>query len=166
MKNKIEQLRALKNDNDFSIITDQIIHTLLDATIELLEREQPKQEPQKDKWQPLKDGWGNAYWGASAVFLTDWNTTYVDYGMVCKNEHDLTEKYKLLRAVSRLDSFIREYGEFVPKEQANHNYRVDIDSFGSWTVFCDFYISPLTTYHNQDVMQDVCNRLNNGEIEL
>jgi len=167
MKDTIKHLHSLKNDKNNSIMTGAILGALLDATIDLLEREQPKQEPQKDKWQPLKDGFcAQGFDDLIIVESKGWNKRLVDSGMVCKTEKDAIEKNKLLRAVSRLDSVIREYGEFFPEEANEYNYRVALGYYGKWIVTWDRIPSTLHTYHCFDVITEVCCRLNNGEIEL
>jgi len=170
MKDKIEKLRNLKtSENQAGAIGTghiyAVLNEVIDATIELLEREQPKQEPQKDKWKPLKKGWGYPTDNSAPYYSTMWLDGFVDSSMICKTEEDAIEKHKLLRAVSRLNSVIREYGEYVPIV-GQHNCRPCFDHSGKWIVISDVNPSPLYTYHIDKVINDVCTRLNSGEIEL
>ena len=164
----IEKLKELKMRKDFSMITDTILDALLDSTIELLEQNQAQEvSSAARKWEPLSEGYVMCYFDGKPNKITCVDRKLVDYGMVCETEQDAIDKHKLLRSVSRLDSVIREYGEY--KFQINElNYYLVFDHYkNSYGINCnDVYQGIGVIYHTRETMEDVCRRLNDGEIEL
>ncbi|MFA5875239.1 MAG: hypothetical protein WC901_00930 [Candidatus Margulisiibacteriota bacterium] len=171
---KLKELKRTKYPFGENSYVDNVLDALLNSTIDLLEREKDRQadkyceENLVKKWSPLSKGFYHRTNNIVVKFdeddFSDDGRFTIDMGWVCKTEKQAEEKHKQLRAYSRLQSLVMEYGDYKFIEGDINFY--PMCKANKWSVAYTRHYSPVEIFHTQEVIEDVCRRLNNGEAEL
>jgi hypothetical protein len=169
---KLKECKVLAEDAVLSANFRIILNCVIDSTIDLLERDMKIKEITPDtagakKWRPISEGFYLSSSGECVEF--DMDNFYndgnyaIDMGFICKTEKQAQEKHKQLRAYSRLQSLVMEYGEF---DCTGHDVLYYPVYSEGW--FCNdtTQYSPIEIYHTEEVIEEVCRLLNLGEVEL
>jgi hypothetical protein len=171
---KLKECKGLIEDAFLFANFRVILNCVVDSTIDLLEREEQKHPGDKDcenpaikKWTPISNGFYLSSSGECVEFDKDDfccdGAFAIAMGFICKTEKQAIEKHNQLRAFSRLQSLVMEYGKFdSTKETLYYPHFRD----NEWACLRKPVFSPIEIYHTKEVIEDVCRRLNSGEVDL